>query len=63
VLQNDNVASAIVGATRPEQINDNVKASGVVLEQDVMRDIDTALAGVVADDPSFTEKFAPKERP
>ncbi len=29
VLQNDNVASAIVGATRPEQINDNVKASGV----------------------------------
>jgi aryl-alcohol dehydrogenase-like predicted oxidoreductase len=63
VLQNDNVASAIVGATRPEQINDNVKASGVTIETDVLRAIDDALAGAVADDPSYTDKFAPKERP
>ena len=32
VLQNRNVSSAIVGATRPEQVRDNVKASGVVLD-------------------------------
>jgi aryl-alcohol dehydrogenase-like predicted oxidoreductase len=63
VLQNDNVASAIVGATRPEQIADNVKASGVTLEPDVMSAIDAALADVVVDDPSFTDKFSPKERP
>ena len=63
VLQNDNVASAIVGATRPEQINDNVKASGVKLEADVMAAIDTAFAGAITDDPSFTYKFSPKERP
>jgi aryl-alcohol dehydrogenase-like predicted oxidoreductase len=63
VLQNDNVASAIVGATRPEQINDNVKASGVTLDGDVMSAIDEALGAVVADDPAFTDRFAPKERP
>jgi hypothetical protein len=63
VLQNDNVASAIVGATRPEQINDNVKASGVTLDDDVMSAIDEALSDVVADDPAFTDRFAPKERP
>ena len=32
VLQNDNVAAAIIGAARPEQVGDNVKASGVMLE-------------------------------
>jgi aryl-alcohol dehydrogenase-like predicted oxidoreductase len=63
VLQNDNVASAIVGATRPEQIEDNVKASGVRLEDDVLKAIDTALGDVVVRDPSYTERMAPKERP
>jgi aryl-alcohol dehydrogenase-like predicted oxidoreductase len=63
VLQNDNVASAIVGASRPDQIADNVKASGVVLEPDVMKRIDEVLADVVLDDPAFTEQFTPKERP
>jgi aryl-alcohol dehydrogenase-like predicted oxidoreductase len=63
VLQNDNVASAIVGASRPDQIADNVKASGVELEPEVMKRIDEALAGVVIDDPALTEMFTPKERP
>ena len=36
VLQNPNVSAAIVGASRPEQLVENVKASGVVLEQDVL---------------------------
>jgi aryl-alcohol dehydrogenase-like predicted oxidoreductase len=63
VLQNDNVASAIVGATRPDQIADNVKASGVKLEPDVMTAIDTALAGAILDDPALTDQLSPKERP
>ena len=32
VLQNPNVSSAIIGASRPEQVTENVKAAGVVLE-------------------------------
>lgn len=46
VLQNDNVASAIVGASRPEQVTDNVGAAGVKLEADVMKAIDDALGDV-----------------
>ena len=34
VLQNDNVASAIIGASRPEQVHDNAAAAGVKLEDD-----------------------------
>jgi aryl-alcohol dehydrogenase-like predicted oxidoreductase len=63
VLQNDNVASAIVGASKPEQVTENVKASGVELDDDVMARIDDALTGVIIDDASFTEQMAPKERP
>ena len=40
VLQNPNVASALVGASRPEQIAANVKASGVKLDADVLTAID-----------------------
>jgi aryl-alcohol dehydrogenase-like predicted oxidoreductase len=54
VLQNPNVASAIIGATRPEQIADNVKAAGVKLDADVMTSIDKALDGVIIRDPSLT---------
>jgi aryl-alcohol dehydrogenase-like predicted oxidoreductase len=61
VLQNDNVASAIVGATRPEQLVDSVKAAGVVLEADVMKRIDEVLAGVVERDPDKT--VSPLTRP
>ena len=42
-LQNKNVASAIVGATRPEQLDDNVKAAGVVLDADTLKAIDKVL--------------------
>ncbi|KPM54625.1 aldo/keto reductase [Frankia sp. CcI49] len=51
VLQNDNVASAIVGATRPEQVKDNVGASGVVLEPALLARIDKALASVATTGP------------
>ncbi len=54
VLQNQNVASAIIGATRPEQVTENVKAAGVTLDADVLARIDKALDGVVQTDPSYT---------
>jgi aryl-alcohol dehydrogenase-like predicted oxidoreductase len=62
VLQNKNVASALVGASRPEQLADTVKASGVVLDADTMAAIDAALAGVVYDDPEDTYTVSPKTR-
>jgi aryl-alcohol dehydrogenase-like predicted oxidoreductase len=55
VLQNDNVASAIVGASRPEQVEDNVKASGVVLEPGVIKQIDEVLGDTVERDPAKTQ--------
>jgi len=55
VLQNPNVASAIVGATRPEQVHDNVKAAGVKLEEGLLKQIDEALGGLVERDPARTE--------
>jgi aryl-alcohol dehydrogenase-like predicted oxidoreductase len=61
VLQNDNVAAAIIGASRPEQVTDNVRASGVRLEPDVLKRIDEALGDVVQRDPSRTQ--SPTSRP
>jgi aryl-alcohol dehydrogenase-like predicted oxidoreductase len=61
VLQNPNVSSAIVGATRPSQLEDNVKAAGVRLESDLLKAIDTALNGVVERDPAKT--VSPATRP
>jgi aryl-alcohol dehydrogenase-like predicted oxidoreductase len=55
VLQNSNVSAAIVGATRPEQLEDNVKASGVRLEPDLLKAIDDVLGGVVERDPAKTQ--------
>ncbi|QSR29017.1 aldo/keto reductase [Nocardioides sp. S5] len=62
VLQNDNVAAALVGASRPEQVADNVKAAGVKLDADVMKRIDDALGSVVISDPAKTAEGAPKGR-
>ncbi|MGB4137645.1 MAG: aldo/keto reductase family protein [Microbacterium sp.] len=62
VLQNRNVAAALVGASRPEQLADTVTASGVVLDADTLAAIDTALAGVVNDDPEDTYTVSPKTR-
>lgn len=54
VLQNDNVSAAIIGASRPEQVEDNVQAAGVRLEQDVLDRIDEVLGGLVTTDPRKT---------
>ncbi|MGW1778292.1 aldo/keto reductase family protein [Streptomyces sp. NPDC002143] len=50
VLQNSNVSAAIIGASRPEQVTENVKAAGVKLEADLMQAIDTVLGPVVVRD-------------
>ncbi|MBB5791550.1 aldo/keto reductase family protein [Jiangella mangrovi] len=60
VLQNRNVAAAIVGASRPEQVTENVKASGVTLEADLMKAIDDVLGDAVVRDPAETAKRSPK---
>jgi aryl-alcohol dehydrogenase-like predicted oxidoreductase len=51
VLRQENVASAITGATRPEQVHANAEASGVKLSQDTLDAIDEALDGVVVSEP------------
>jgi voltage-dependent potassium channel beta subunit len=61
VLQNRNVSSAIVGATRPEQVRDNVKAAGVKLDAEVLQKIDDILGPVVERDPAKT--VSPARRP
>jgi aryl-alcohol dehydrogenase-like predicted oxidoreductase len=53
-LQNPGVSAAIVGATRPEQVRENVRASGVRLDEAVMRRIDEVLGPVISTDPAGT---------
>jgi aryl-alcohol dehydrogenase-like predicted oxidoreductase len=60
-LQNPNVSAAIVGATRPEQVRENVRASGVRLDPALMSQIDEVLGGLVERDPAQTE--SPSVRP
>ncbi|PCN47539.1 aldo/keto reductase [Curtobacterium sp. 'Ferrero'] len=60
-LQNENVASAIVGASRPEQVTDNVKASGVKLDADALAAIDAALGDIPERDVAKT--VSPASRP
>jgi aryl-alcohol dehydrogenase-like predicted oxidoreductase len=62
VLQNDNVAAALVGASRPEQVTENVKAAGVSIPAELMAKIDDALGDVVETDPDNTDKQTPKTR-
>jgi aryl-alcohol dehydrogenase-like predicted oxidoreductase len=63
VLQNSNVSSAIIGASRPEQVVDNVKAAGVTLDADLLAKIDEALLPVAITDPAETANNAPRQRP
>jgi len=60
VLQNRNVSAAIVGASRPEQLADTTKASGVRLDEDLLKRIDETLGAVVERDPRKTAQHAPK---
>jgi aryl-alcohol dehydrogenase-like predicted oxidoreductase len=61
VLQNPNVSSAIIGATRPEQVRENAKAAGVRLDPGLLKAIDEVLDPIVERDPARTE--SPAQRP
>ncbi|WP_434347390.1 aldo/keto reductase family protein [Myxococcus virescens] len=61
VLQNPSVSSAIVGASRPEQVHDNVKAAGVKLEPELLRRIDAVLGPAIERNPALTD--VPAQRP
>jgi aryl-alcohol dehydrogenase-like predicted oxidoreductase len=60
-LQNPNVAAAIVGATRPEQVRDNAGAAGVRLDEGLLRRIDDILGPEIVTDPALTA--SPASRP
>ncbi len=62
VLQNSNVSAALVGASRPEQVAENVKAAGVRIPDDALKRIDEALGDVVTRDPQIVAKSTPKQR-
>ena len=62
VLRNDNVAAALVGASRPEQITENAKAAGVRIPDDAMARIDAALGDAVTSDPAIVAKSTPAQR-
>ncbi|MGO4187450.1 aldo/keto reductase family protein [Pseudarthrobacter sp. TAF60_1] len=57
VLANPNVSAAIVGASRPEQLDDTVKAAGLVLGRETLELIDDTLGEVVERDPAKVESF------
>jgi aryl-alcohol dehydrogenase-like predicted oxidoreductase len=61
VLQNPNVASAIIGASRPEQVASNVKAAGILLPPEAMAAIDGVLGGLAERDTAKT--VSPDTRP
>ena len=60
-LQNQNVSSVIMGATKPAQVKENVKASGVKLSAEIMEQIDRVLGDLPERDPRKTE--SPNPRP
>lgn len=57
VLAHPNVSAAIVGASRPEQLEDTVKAAGLVLGKETLQLIDETLGDVVECDPAKVESF------
>ncbi len=63
VLANDNVAGAIVGASRPEQVASNAAASGVRLDAATLAAMDEALGDIVQRDPALTAESTPAKRP
>ncbi|MGW0083648.1 aldo/keto reductase family protein [Streptomyces sp. NPDC003393] len=63
VLQNTNVSAAIIGASRPAQVEENAKASGVVLERALMARIEEILEPVAVTDPKRVHDNVPDRRP
>jgi aryl-alcohol dehydrogenase-like predicted oxidoreductase len=52
-LRQDNLASVIIGASRPEQVHQNAEASAVELSEDTLDAIDEALEGVIVNGPTL----------
>jgi aryl-alcohol dehydrogenase-like predicted oxidoreductase len=59
-LQNRNVASVIMGATKPSQVKENVKAAGITLESSTLQEIDRILGSLPEKDPRKTESPNPR---
>ncbi|GAB3755876.1 aldo/keto reductase family protein [Microlunatus parietis] len=62
VLNNENVATAITGGSRPEQVTANAEAAGKKLSEETLRGIDEALGDAVVTDPGLTARSAPTKR-
>ena len=60
VLQNPNVSSAIIGATKPDQIKENVKAAGVKIPSEIMLEIDSVIGRFAEKDPAKTISPQPR---
>ena len=60
-LQNKNIAAAIVGASKPEQISSNIKAAGVEIPAELMKQADAILGDSIITDPDLTQ--SPATRP
>ena len=63
VLQNDNVATAITGGSRPEQVTEQRRGGGKQLSAETLAGIDEALGDVVESDGSLVGMASPKKRP
>ncbi|MDT4916991.1 MAG: hypothetical protein QOH89_1691 [Pseudonocardiales bacterium] len=62
VLQNDNVSAALIGASRPEQVAENVQAAGVQIPDDAMKRIDEILGDSATRDPELVKQSTPDRR-
>ncbi len=60
VLSNDNVSSAIMGATKPSQVKENARASGIRLSADQLKQIDRVLGDLPERDPKKNESPKPR---
>jgi aryl-alcohol dehydrogenase-like predicted oxidoreductase len=63
VLNNPHVSAAIIGASRPEQVTENAKASGVTIPTEVLASIDQTLGDCILRDPTLTITNNPTGRP
>ncbi len=62
VLQNPNISAAIIGASRPEQVTENVAAAGVTIPAELMARIDEVLGDAIERDPAQTDTRSPESR-
>ena len=61
VLQNRNIAYAIIGASRPDQVASNAKAAGVTINAEILTKSDNAIGSLAERDPALTQSPATRE--